>query len=69
MHILMLMTARPVPCCLDTVEGMAEKHLRPYLKDSDLHPPQLIDGKVKVHPAIRDFYKAFAKWIDECLFR
>lgn len=44
---------------LDTAGGIAEKHLLPYLKESDQHPPQLIDDKVKVHPAIRDFYKSF----------
>ncbi len=44
---------------LDTAEGIAEKHLRSYLKESDLHPPELIDGKVKTHPAIKEFYKNF----------
>jgi butyryl-CoA dehydrogenase len=44
---------------LDTAEGIAEKHLRPYLKESDLHPPELIHNRVNVHPALKEFYKSF----------
>jgi butyryl-CoA dehydrogenase len=36
---------------LDTAEGIAAKAMRPYLKESDQHPPQLEEGNVKVHPA------------------
>lgn len=40
---------------LDTAEAIAEKHLSPAFVDSDRNEPQLVDGKVKVHPKIKDF--------------
>ncbi|MEO5583788.1 MAG: acyl-CoA dehydrogenase family protein, partial [Saprospiraceae bacterium] len=46
---------------LDTAEVIAEKYLRPYLKETDQHPPELINGKVKVHPAIKEFYHQFCE--------
>jgi butyryl-CoA dehydrogenase len=44
---------------LDTTEGIAEKYLQPFLKHSDKLPPELINGQVKVHKAISEYYKAF----------
>jgi alkylation response protein AidB-like acyl-CoA dehydrogenase len=44
---------------LDTAEGIAEKYLRPFLKESDKLPPELINSEVKVHKAIGEYYKAF----------
>jgi alkylation response protein AidB-like acyl-CoA dehydrogenase len=44
---------------LDTAEGIAEKHLRPFLKETDKLQPGLINGEVKVHKAIGEYHKAF----------
>jgi butyryl-CoA dehydrogenase len=44
---------------LDTAEGVAEKYLRPFLKESDRYQPELINGEVKVHKAVGEYYKAF----------
>ena len=46
---------------LETAEGIAEKYLRPFLKDGDRNPPQLERGQVKVHKALRDYYSEFSK--------
>jgi len=46
---------------LDTAEGVAAKAMRPYLKESDQHPPQLADGNVKVHPAVHEYYRLFSE--------
>jgi len=46
---------------LDTAEGIAAKAMRPYLKESDQHPPQLEDGNVKVHPAVHEYYRLFSE--------
>lgn len=40
---------------LDTAEHIAEKHLAPAYVDSDRNEPELIQGKVKVHPHIKDY--------------
>jgi alkylation response protein AidB-like acyl-CoA dehydrogenase len=40
---------------LDTAEAIAEKHLTSAFVDSDRNEPQLSEGKVKVHPKIKDF--------------
>ena len=34
---------------LDVAEDIADKCLRPYFKESDKNPPQLINGRVRVH--------------------
>jgi alkylation response protein AidB-like acyl-CoA dehydrogenase len=44
---------------LDTAEAIAEKYLRPFLKETDKQQPELINGEVKVHKAISEYYKAF----------
>jgi alkylation response protein AidB-like acyl-CoA dehydrogenase len=46
---------------LDTAEGIAARTMRPYLKESDKQVPELINGNVKVHPALREYYKAFCE--------
>jgi alkylation response protein AidB-like acyl-CoA dehydrogenase len=46
---------------LDTAEGIAEKYMRPFLKESDKQQPELINGEVKVHKAIGEYYKAFCE--------
>ena len=44
---------------LNTAETLAEKILRPAFRESDRNPPQLVDGQVKVHPALHTYYKAY----------
>jgi len=44
---------------LETAESIAEKTMRPFFKESDIRQPELIDGEVKVHKAIKEYYKAF----------
>jgi alkylation response protein AidB-like acyl-CoA dehydrogenase len=46
---------------LNTAEGIAEKYLRPFLKEADKLQPELMNGKVKVHKAVAGFYKAFCE--------
>ncbi len=46
---------------LDTAEGIAAKTMRPYLKESDKQPPELVSGNVKVHPALHEYYKAYCE--------
>ena len=46
---------------LVTAEGIAEKYLRPFLKDGDRNPPHLEQGQVKVHKALREYYNEFSK--------
>lgn len=43
---------------LDTAEEIADKILRPAYIDSDRKQPELINGKTKVHPAVKDYVKA-----------
>ena len=45
---------------LDTAEGIAARTMRPFLKESDKHPPELLDGNVKVHPAVHEYYRLFS---------
>src|SRR5688572_14948374 len=46
---------------LDTAEGIAAKTMRPFLKESDKQPPELVDGNVKVHPALHEYYKTYCE--------
>jgi len=46
---------------LETAESIAVKNMRPFLKESDRTPPELIDGKIKVHPGVADYYNAFCE--------
>lgn len=46
---------------LETAEGIAAKTMRPYLKESDRQAPELVNGNVKVHPALHEYYKAFCE--------
>lgn len=43
---------------LDTSEEIAEKILRNAFSDADRNQPQLVNGQVKVHPAVKDYVKA-----------
>ena len=46
---------------LETAETIAEKIVRPAFVDSDRHAPELVNGQVKVHPALHDYYKAYCE--------
>jgi alkylation response protein AidB-like acyl-CoA dehydrogenase len=43
---------------LDTAEEIADKIMRPAYVDSDRNQPELVNGQVKVHPAVKDYVKA-----------
>ncbi len=42
---------------LDTALKMGKDLLKPYLQEMDKNPPEYVDGRVKVHPAIKTFLK------------
>ncbi|MEJ2716921.1 MAG: acyl-CoA dehydrogenase [Deltaproteobacteria bacterium] len=42
---------------LDAASNVAQHMLRPALRAMDQTPPQLVDGRVKVHPMVRTFMK------------
>lgn len=44
---------------LDTAKEIAGETMQPFYRESDREPPVLDGGKVKVHRAVKDFYKAF----------
>ena len=46
---------------LDAATDIAEKVMKPVYVDADRHQPELIDGKVKVHQGVHDFFKAFSQ--------
>ena len=43
---------------LDTAESIAERIMFPVFKDVDQNQPELINGEVIVHPAIKEYLKA-----------
>ncbi|MBI9089654.1 MAG: acyl-CoA dehydrogenase [Desulfobacterium sp.] len=44
---------------------LAKNRLYPILDDMDKHPPELVDGRVKVHPDVKSLMKAYGEggWI------
>jgi alkylation response protein AidB-like acyl-CoA dehydrogenase len=50
---------------LDTAMKIGKDMLFPYLEEMDKQPPELVDGKVKVHPIVKDLMKEFGEggWI------
>lgn len=46
---------------LGTALRLAEEQLYPHLADMDRNQPELVDGRVKVRPAVRDFLQAFGR--------
>ena len=46
---------------LDASADIAEKIMKPAFVDSDRNQPELIDGKVKVHQGVHDYFKAFSE--------
>jgi butyryl-CoA dehydrogenase len=51
---------------LDSAEQIATQSLRPHLTDMDRNEPQLVDGKIHVHPAMGEIIRQFAEggWIN-----
>lgn len=51
---------------LDACKSLSEKKLRPILKEMDEQEPQFKDGRIKVHPQMRDLMKLFGEggWIN-----
>jgi len=50
---------------LDATEQLAAARLQPLLRDMDRQEPQLVDGRIRVHPAMRDLMREFGQggWI------
>src|ERR1043165_5095716 len=50
---------------LEAADSFSENHLRPILLEMDRNPPRLENGKVKVHPKMRELMKKFGQdgWI------
>ena len=46
---------------LDAITDIAENIMKPAFVDSDRQQPELINGVVKVHKGVHDFYKAFSE--------
>ncbi|CAN5711741.1 acyl-CoA dehydrogenase [soil metagenome] len=46
---------------LDTAAGIAAKTMLPAYAESDRKQPELINGSVKVHPMLHQYYKAFCE--------
>jgi butyryl-CoA dehydrogenase len=42
---------------LDTAARLAKNTLRPVFREMDTQPPQYVNGRVLVHPAVREFMK------------
>ena len=51
---------------LDACKSLSEKKLRPILKEMDEQEPQFKDGRIKVHPQMRELMKLFGEggWIN-----
>jgi alkylation response protein AidB-like acyl-CoA dehydrogenase len=51
---------------LDSADAIATKMLRPLLTEMDRNEPQLIDGKIKIHPGMAPIIKKFGYdgWIN-----
>ncbi len=51
---------------LDAAEQIAEKSLYPLLTEMDRKEPQLVDGKIRIHPKMRPIVKKFGTdgWIN-----
>ncbi len=51
---------------LDSAEQISEKSLRPLLTEMDRNEPQLIDGKIRIHPGMKPIIRQFGQdgWIN-----
>lgn len=54
-----------VDLLIDASEQLAESALLPILREMDRKPPQLVDGRIRVHPAMRSLMQRFGEggWI------
>jgi len=50
---------------IEAADSLAENHLRPILIEMDRNPPHIENGRIKVHPKMRDLMKKFGEdgWI------
>lgn len=50
---------------LEAADSLSNTHLRPILLEMDRNPPQIVNGRVKVHPKMREIMKRFGEdgWI------
>ncbi len=46
---------------LDTAAQLADEMLYPHFEDMDRNQPELVDGQVRVRPAVRDFMRAYGE--------
>jgi butyryl-CoA dehydrogenase len=46
---------------LDIASDLAKQIMQPAYQESDRQQPELVDGKVKVHPSVHSFIKAFSE--------
>lgn len=58
-------TRETLDLVMDTALKMGKNLLQPYLREMDKNPPEFLDGRVKVHPIMREIMKAFGEggWI------
>lgn len=50
-----------VDMMLDTALQIADAYLYPYFTEMDRNPPELVDGRVKVHPQVGEILKVFGE--------
>ena len=50
---------------LEAADSLSTTHLRPILLEMDRNPPHIVNGRVKVHPKMREIMKRFGEdgWI------
>ena len=46
---------------LDAAADIADKVMRPAYVVADRHQPELVNGEVKVHQSVHDFFKTFCE--------
>jgi len=56
---------KSITLMLDATEQLAAARLQPLLRDMDRQEPQLVEGRIRVHPAMRDLLREFGNggWI------
>ena len=58
-------SAESLDMILDAAASLSQEHLRPILVEMDTHPPYIENGRVKVHPKMRELMQTFGRdgWI------
>ena len=54
-------TAKRFNLALDSATYIADTLMHPYLKEVDKNQPELKNGKVTVHPKIKEYLKAMGE--------